>query len=171
MKKNILLTLAMAVICLHNLLAQDSKNLSAAVARSFANDFSGASNVKSESLPKGITLVQFNLDQRFWLAYYNEAGSLITSGRRVKVGDKLPVRVEESLDRLRAKYEQKYGTLAVGAPFEMTKGSVTEYFVPMKNAQIDMLVSIDSFGSSIVQNKQIHKSPIEPEKSVIAKKN
>ena len=53
----------------------------------------------------------------------------------------------------------------------MTKGNATVYYVPMQNAQIDMLVSIDGFGESLVYNKRINKPTIEPDKSVLAKKN
>jgi hypothetical protein len=172
MKKNILLALALSVICLHNLIAQTATNLRASVARSFKSDFSGATNVKVQSVPQRITLIQFNLNEGSWLAYYDEDGNLITSGRKIKTGERLPLIVQESLDGIRAKYEKKFGVLAVGSPYEMTKGNTTEYYVPMQNAQIDMLVSIDGHGESLVHNKHINK-PTTPEtdKSVIAKKN
>jgi hypothetical protein len=171
MKKKILFALAVTVICFHNLIAQSPTNLSAPVARSFESDFAGSTNVKAQSLPKKITLIQFNLNEGSWLAYYDGDGKLITSGRRIKTGERLPLLVQESLDGIRAKYEKKFGIITVGAPYEMTKGSTTEYYVPMKNAQIDMLVSIDGFGTSLVHNKHINKPTFEPDKSVVAKKN
>jgi hypothetical protein len=171
MKKNILFALAVSVICFHNLIAQDSTNLSPSVARSFESDFSGATKVKAQSLPKKITLMQFNLNEGSWIAYYDKEGKLITSGRRIKATERLPLVVQESLDAIRAKYERKFGVITVGAPYEMTKGTTTEYFVPMKNDQIDMLVSIDGFGTSLVHNKHINKPTFEPDKSAVAKKN
>jgi hypothetical protein len=171
MKKNILFALAVSVICFHNLIAQDNTNLSPSVARSFESDFSGASKIKAQSLPKRITLMEFNLNEGSWIAYYDGDGKLITSGRRIKTGERLPLLVQGSLDEILAKYERKFGMITVGAPYEMTKGSTTEYFVQMQNAQINMLVSIDGFGTSLVHNKQINKTTFEPDKSVVAKKN
>ena len=171
MKKNLLLALAMSVICLHNLIAQTSTNMRASVARSFESDFSGSTNVKAKILPKSITLIQFNFNEGSWIAYYDQDGKLITSGRRIKTGERLPLVVQESLDEIRAKYERKFGVITVGAPYEMTKDNTTAYYVQMKNARIDMLVSFDGFGTSLVHNKHINKPTFEPDKSVVAKKN
>jgi hypothetical protein len=171
MKNNLLLALALSVICLHNLIAQTSTSMRASVARSFQSDFAGATDVKVQSVPKRITLIRFNLNEGSWLAYYDVDGNLLTSGRRIKADERLPLIVQESLDGIREKYERKFGTIAVGSPYEMTKGKATVYYVPMQNAQIDMLVSIDGFGESLVYNKRITKPTIEPDKSVLAKKN
>src|SRR6187549_3104627 len=97
MKKNIILAVALAVICLTNLFAQENAKIKANVIQSFEKKFAGASNVKWESQPKEISLVQFRFEDESWVAYYNNEGSLITSGRMIKEVDTLPIKVKESL--------------------------------------------------------------------------
>src|SRR6187549_2162034 len=89
MKKNIILAVALAVICLNNMFAQENEKINASVIRNFERKFAGASNVKWQSQPKGISLTQFRFENETWVAYYNAEGQLITSGRMIKSADTL----------------------------------------------------------------------------------
>jgi len=171
MKKNIVLAIVLSVICLHNLMAQQNAIENASVARAFEADFSGAENVQAEPEQKNVTLIKFLYKEAFWLAYYTRDGRLISSGRKIKSLDQLPVNVKKSLDALQGEYERKYGSLAVGAPFEMVSDAGTTYFVPLQNTALSMFISIDGSGSTSIRSKQVRDSIVIPEKSVIAKKN
>jgi len=171
MKKNIALAIVFLVICLHNLMAQESATLNASVARAFETDFSGATNVQVEPEQKSVTLIKFLYQDSFWLAYYTKDGRLISSGRKIKSHEQLPVNVKKSLDELQGEYEKKFGSLAVGAPFEMISDGSTSYFVPLQNNSLSLFISIDGYGSASIRSKQVRDAIVIPDKSVIAKKN
>jgi hypothetical protein len=53
----------------------------------------------------------------------------------------------------------------------MTSDTGTEYFVPLENGQLTMMVAFSDDGGFDIRRKQIIDSPVSPGKSVIAKKN
>ena len=171
MKKNIILAVALAVICLTNLFAQENAKIKANVIRSFEKKFAGASNVIWQSQPKGISLTQFRFENETWVAYYNAEGQLITSGRMIKSADTLPIKVKESLQTAQEKYQAKYGTLTYSLIYEMTSDKGTEYYIPMANSQVSLLVSFDDSGSSDIRSKVKSELPVMQDKSAIAKRN
>lgn len=171
MKKNIIIAAALGLICLNNVFAQESAQVNASVAKNFASKFAGASNVSWEPKAKGISLVKFHLQNESWIAYYSNEGDLITSGRKVMSPNLLPIKVKEALKDVQSKYESKFGNFLFGSIFELTSDKGTEYYIPLENAQLSMLVSIDNTGYSDIRSKVRHTSPIEIDKSVIAKKN
>lgn len=99
MKKNIILVVAWMVLCLQQLNAQDSTQVSAPVAKRFQETFAGAKNVHWMSLPKNVTQVQFYYHGAGWLAYFDGKANLITSGRRIKTLETLPLKVHEGVLR------------------------------------------------------------------------
>jgi hypothetical protein len=171
MKKNIILAVTLAVICLTNLFAQENAKVKASVIQGFEKKFAGASNVKWESQPKEISLVQFRFENESWIAYYSKEGSLITSGRVIKAVDTLPIKVKESLQMAQDKYQSKYGTLAISVVYEMTNDKGTEYYIPMANSQVSLLVSLDESGFSSIRNKSKSNLTIGEDKTAIAKRN
>ena len=170
MKKNIILSAALTIICL-NLFAQENATVNAYVTRNFEKEFSGATNVAWSNHGKGISLAQFRLDDESWVAYFNRQGDLITSGRKIKSSDRLPYKVKESLGTMEDKFEAKYGPLDHGAIFEMISAGGTEYFVPLENGQVALMISFTDAGSSKLERKEIRESAVTTPKSVIAKKD
>lgn len=174
MKKNIILSAALTLVCLCNLSAQEnqeSATANATVTRNFEKKFTGATNIKWSNHEKGVSLAQFQMGSEVWLAYFSHEGTLITSGRKVKSPDALPIKVKESLDKIQTKYESKFGSLDLGGIYEMTNDNGTQYFVPLENGQLSMMVSFSGDGAYDVRRKETHISPISTDKSVIAKKN
>jgi hypothetical protein len=171
MKKNIILAVALAVICLNNLFAQENAKIQASVIQNFDKKFAGAANVKWEPQAKGISLAQFRFENETWVAYYNKEGQLITSGRMIKSTDTLPIKVKESLKNAKDKYQEKFGTLTYSLVYEMTTDKGTEYYIPMANAQVSLLVSLDDAGSSSLRKKAKSNLTVTQDASVIAKGN
>jgi len=170
MKKNIILSAALFILCLSNLSAQDA-TVNARVTKSFEEKFIGASNIKWSTHEKGVALAKFRMGDETWLAYFNSEGSLITSGRKIKSADALPLKVKASLEAVETRYESKFGPLDQGGIYEMTGEYSTEYFVPLQNGQLAMMVSFTDDGGYAIRKKDKIASPIGADKSVIAKKN
>lgn len=171
MKKNIILAVTLAVICLNLGFAQEKANVNAAVIRSFEKKFAGASNVKWESQPKQISFAQFRFENETWLAYYTVEGNLISSGRLLKSINSLPIKVKESLQTLQDDSQAKYGNLVYSLVYEMTTDHSTEYFIPMESQQASLLVSFTEQGASSIRRKVKHDATMVVDKAVIAKRN
>ena len=171
MKKHIIIAAVLSLICLNNLFAQEKAPVNATVIRSFESEFSEASNLRWEPQQRGILLAKFRFENESWIAYYSREGTLITSGRKVESPNLLPIKVKNALENVQDKYEQKYGTFARGTVFEMTTDNGTEYFIPLENVRMSVLVSINDSGISTVERKEKHSSPIATNGSAIAKKN
>src|SRR5262245_39015492 len=135
MKKNIILSAALSLICLCSLSAQEnqeSATVNASVTRSFEKKFAGATNIKWSNHDKGVSLARFQMGEEVWLAYFSREGTLITSGRKIKSPDALPIKVKESLDKVETRYESKFGSLDHGGIYEMVSDNGTEYYVPLE---------------------------------------
>jgi hypothetical protein len=171
MKKNIIIAAVLMLICLNNLSAQESTQVKASVARNFEEKFLGASNVRWTAEPKGISLAQFRIENDAWVAYFSPEGNLITSGRKIKSSDQLPIKVKEALNNVESKYESKFGSFQYGGIYEMTSDNGTQYFVPLESQKLSMMVSITDGGSSNILRKDHHDLPNTPDPTAIAKKN
>jgi hypothetical protein len=172
MKKNIILSAALSLICLCSLSAQDeSATVNANVTRNFEKKFAGATNIKWSTHDLGVSLARFQMGEQIWLAYFAREGTLITSGRKIKSPDALPIKVKESLNRVQTRYESKFGSLDLGGIYEMISENGTEYFVPLENSQLSMMVAFSDGGGFDIRRKETHTTPIPRDKSVIAKKN
>ena len=170
MKTNVIIAAVLMLICA-NLSAQESAQVNTIVAGNFETKFPGASTVRWQSQPKGISLAHFFVGNETWVAYYSAEGDLITSGKKIKVTNQLPIKVKESLKNVQTQYEGKFGALLFGSIFEMTNNAGTEYYIPMENNQLSLMLSIDSNGSVCIRKKERHVSPAKIEPVVIAKKN
>ena len=172
MKKNIILSAAFVLLCLTNLFAQDGTTVNLAVSKSFEKKFSGATELSWEPQIHGISLARFHYNNEVWVAYFGPEGNVITSGRRVKSADTLPLKVRESLEKMQTKYESKYGVFALGNIFEMVnENGSTVYYVPLQSTVASMMISINYDGYATIQKKDVHPTGAQPNQSAIAKKN
>src|SRR5687768_721715 len=94
MKKNMIFGIALLLISLQQLSAQNTAQVSPSVARRFDESFAGASNIHWVSLPKKVTQAQFFYNGASWVAYFDYEANLITSGRRIKSESDLPLKVQ-----------------------------------------------------------------------------
>lgn len=172
MKNNIFLGAALTIISLTNLAAQDSIQLNTNVSRSFKETFQGAEKIRWASLRKGITKAQFYHDGNSCVAYFDEEGALITSGRKIRSVKDLPIKVQTGLTVKKNQMEKKLGALSISHIFEMIKADMTTYYVSLYNNRADIFLSVNTSGFAVVEKKTIKKrDKTEGPKDVIAKKN
>jgi hypothetical protein len=173
MKKNIIFGIALMLVSLHNLNAQDSAQINPSVAERFEASFAGARNVFWTSLPKKITQAQFFYNGGSWVAYFDNEGHILTCGRKIKAAEELPLKVQDGLRRAKARMEKKGGsTCQVISIYEMIKEENTKYFVSLLNDSHVNTFSFSNDGSSALELTKPRK--VEPQvakKEVIAKKN
>lgn len=170
MKNNIIIGAALFIISLSNSTAQDGAIVKPSVSKSFEKTFSGALNAKWTACAKETSLVQFHFMNKPWLAYFDQTGKLITSGRKVSTHE-LPVIVQTGMLSEKAKTEKKNGAVSVGTIYEMLTDGVTEYYVPFGNSRIQLMIAVRTDGSVVIKSrKKISEDPKSP-KEVIARKN
>jgi hypothetical protein len=171
MKKNIILGVAFMIMSLHQLAAQDSAQVSPSVSKRFEATFEGAKNVQWEFLPKKVTQARFVYQGSGWLAYFDQEGKLLTSGRRIKSTDDLPLNVQSGLRRAKSRFEKKSGAAQLGLIYEMVQNDITRYYITMESSAIRALFSVNTDGTAMMESKSaITKEPATP-KDAIAKKN
>jgi hypothetical protein len=171
MKKNMIIGAMLWITSLGNLAAQNSPSVSEATVKSFEQAFTGATNVKWLGIEKGIYLASFNHLGNYWIAYYSKEGKMISSGRKVRGVQDLPVLVKESLYRAKKHREEKFGALTLGSIFEMINGDLTVYYVPMQNHRVTFMFEINTAGNIELKRKQMLKAAPNSVKNVIARKN
>lgn len=170
MKKNIILGVAFMIMSLHQLVAQDSAQVSPSVSKRFEETFKGAKNVQWEFLPKKVSQARFVYQGSGWLAYFDHGGKLLTSGRRIKSAGELPLKVQSGLGTAKARFEKKSGACQVGIIYEMIQNDITKYYITVENAAIRALFSVNTDGSVTTESKTpITKEPATP-KDAIARK-
>lgn len=173
MKKHIIFGIALMLVSLQRLHAQDSVRVSPSVTKSFEQSFAGAKNIFWVALPKQVTQAQFFYQGASWLAYFDMAGKVITCGRRIKTASDLPLKVQDGLRRARTRLEKREGASQIILIYEMMKEESTKYYVSL---QTDSNIATFSFGSdgySILENKKprtvVPETPAS--KDVIARKD
>jgi hypothetical protein len=167
MKNNIIIGAALFIISLSNSAAQEGA-VNASAAQSFEKTFKSAENPKWKACAKDISLVQFRYMDRGWVAYFDKAGKLITSGRRVSIHE-LPVVVQDGMFLTKETSERKYGALTLGVIYEMVTSRTTEYYVPLGNTKIKLMVAVRTDGSAVIKSrKKVSEDPKAP-KDVIAR--
>lgn len=171
MKKNIIIGVACVIMSLQQLAAQDSLPVNGSVARRFEESFTGARNVQWTSLPKKVSQAQFYYQGGSWIAFFDHAGQLITSGRKIKSTQDLPLKVQAGLNRAKSRMERKAESFQVAIIYEMIKDEVTKYYITMQNPTTTALVSINSEGGSMLESKKVFKPELKTPKDVIAKTN
>jgi hypothetical protein len=145
--------------------------MNASVSKSFEKSFEGAKNVYWTSLAKNITQAQFSYKGSSWLAYFDATGNIITSGRRIKDVDELPLKVQDGLEQARRRMEKKGGSPEIFLVYEMIKDGLTHYLVSLQNESTLFTFSISQDGAASLKGKRPRTMATEQPKNVIAKKN
>lgn len=171
MKAKIITGIAFVLISLQSLSAQDSAKVNASVKRSFEKSFTTATNVFWTALPKKISQAQFHYNEGSWVAYFDYAGNILTSGRRIKSPSDLPLKVQEGLRRAKARMEKKGGACQVITIYEMIKDENTKYFVSLQNETHLCSFSISNAGYATMEVTKPRTFQSQINKEAIAKKN
>ena len=171
MKKNIILGITLMLLSLQQLAAQQNAPLNASVSKSFEKSFEGAKNVYWTKLAKNITQAQFAYNGSSWLAYFDATGNIITSGRRIKNADELPLKVQDGLEQARRRVAKKGGSPEIFLMYEMLQDGLTHYLVSLQNETTISTFSISQDGTASLKGKRPGTMATEQPKNVIAKKN
>ena len=173
MKNPILLLAAIAVTAL-NLFAQNDKAINARVSEQFKEAFPGARSVAWTSMDNKISKVHFVHDGHIRLAFFDSKGTLISSGRKLKSMESLPMQICASLEQKKARLEKKHGPLVLAYTYEMITDGITKYYSTLGNAQLVAVLSVAPNGYCTVERKDrrpeiqtIHQATPD----IIAKKN
>jgi hypothetical protein len=166
MKNKIIIGAVLFILSLTNSVAQEGAN--ASVTQSFEKNFKGAGNLRWAACEGKITLARFNYQNTPWLAYFDKTGKLITSGRKVEVLD-LPLVVKNGMYTAKERSEQKYGAVTIGRIHEMVTEGLTEYYVPLHNTKIHLMIAVRTDGGIVIKSrKKVFENPKSP-KDVIAR--
>ncbi len=170
MKKHIIIGVVLMITSLNNLVAQDSNKVSASVLKRFDESFQGASNVHWVSLAKKVSQVRFRYLGNSCIAYFDQEGSLITNGRRIKSIHDLPLTVQAGLLNQKTRMERKFGAFTISIIYEMVKDDLTKYIISMENNKAAVTLSVNTLGFALVEKKTIRNiEPKAPPKDVIAR--
>jgi hypothetical protein len=171
MKKSIIMGMACMIMSLQPLAAQDSLQSNAAVSRSFQENFEGAKNVVWVSLPKSISQAQFYYEGSSWIAFFDYQGKVITSGRRIKSVDHLPLKVKAGLSRTRTRMEKKSGPIEIAHIYEMLEEGATKYFFTLQNSGTVAVISVNSAGTAFTESMKARNLELVTPNDAIARKN
>ncbi len=168
MKKNIIIALALLVICLFNVKAQESIQVSESLTKSFEREYSGASKVEWSKANQAL-VAQFRYLDNFWVAYYREDGEKIACGRKIGTLDQLPLSVQQGIQDVRINQEKKFGPMNTSYAMEMIEGGNTKYYLPMANQKVSLVITVDNSGNTIVTRKEVKQPTVRPDKELLAK--
>jgi hypothetical protein len=173
MKKPITLITAIAVTAL-NLFAQNDEAINAKVSEQFNDAFPGAQSISWTSMKNKISRVHFVHDGHVRLAFFDSNGTLISSGKKVKSMESLPMQISASLAQKKARLEKKHGPLVFAYTYEIVSDGITKYYSTLGNAGLIAVLSVAPNGECIVESKNrlrevqtIKQTPPD----IIAKKN
>lgn len=170
MKKTlIILLILITASTASQLRAQDVGKISPATLNAFNTAFRGVEEVKWEMV-KDIYLARFRYQGDVWIAYLSPDGKLLSSGRKVKTSQDLPIIVRDEIASLSESMQKKYEQVAVANLFEMVTDGSTEYFLAFENGSHTLLYSISTAGASTLRNKVRKTTPMSAPKTVIASK-
>jgi hypothetical protein len=170
MKNNIIIGAALFIISLSNSVAQNDPAANASASQGFEKTFKGALNVKWTACEKKISLVQFKFMDKAWLAYFDHTGKLLTSGRRVSIPE-LPVIVQTGMYSTKERFEKKNGALTLGLIYEMVTDGVTEYYVPLKNTKIFLMIAVRTDGAVVIKSRKKSSEQSKSPQDIIARKD
>lgn len=168
MNQNIIATAVFFVICLSNASAQDSLQVNASIVKKFESEFSDTSEVEWTKIEEGFA-AKFLYRDNLWLAYFDDQGEILASGRKIKSFHQLPLQVQEGVLRERRKHQRKFGTLESGYALEMIDHDMTRYFIPMENEKVALIVALNPIGTTSITRKTLKSTMSKPARELIVK--
>jgi hypothetical protein len=138
-------------LCLHNLCAQRVTAIPEEVTARFSKEFKDASNVRWVKL-KNIFQCRFYNEKEYCLAFFDESGQLILSGRKIAF-DIAPLAVKKEAERIRKSSERKYDLLAIEEVYELNNSEGTTYFINLVSESLSMSIMAYGNGHSEILKK------------------
>lgn len=164
-------TIGLIVLCLsHAGYAQESDFPSKKAKETISNTFIDATNVSWKKHNK-IYYATFTNSGQSWIAFVQNDGTLVASGRRIAFTN-LPLVVQENVKPIVKNFEKKFGTLQHGCIYEMVNSGLTEYYIPFENDNHTLALLATGMGTVTVVAKKLKNklNLTEPKTNVMAKK-
>jgi hypothetical protein len=128
------------------------------IGKRFQHEFRNASQVRWVRI-KDIFQVRFNLNADYCLAFFNTAGELLMSGRRIPMATLPPV-VKKEVDRLWTLSESKYDLLYVAGVYQLNNVRGSRYFINLESEYLSMSIVASEDGSVEIVKNIIHPKPV-----------
>jgi hypothetical protein len=144
---------------------------SMAAQKSFSLSNPTASNVQWESANRNPSsneayLVRFNCEKEICIAYYDEAGKLLMSGRSIMLKNS-PRLVQKQLRELIDSYKTRVEPLKVLDIIEVNDGDKTSYFVKASNSEFFLSILSNGDGAiKILKREKLQKRHLARESFV-----
>lgn len=137
MKKRILTWLLLVVVSTGSAFANE-ETVNQQVLNSFKKEFADAKDVNWQNSKEYIKAT-FSLNDQVMFAYYNPEGELLAISRNIS-SEKLPISLLTSL-------KKNYGGYWITNLFEMVADGNGTYYITLENADVEMVLKSDEFGS------------------------
>ncbi|HYF32293.1 MAG TPA: hypothetical protein VD993_14315 [Chitinophagaceae bacterium] len=143
MKKRILMWLLLVTISTGSALANE-ETVSQQVLNAFKKEFVDAKDVNWQST-KEYVKATFSLNDQVMFAYYSQEGELLAITRNIS-SEKLPISLLTSL-------KKNYNGYWITDLFEMVADGTGTYYITLENADLELVLKSDEFGSWEVYRK------------------
>lgn len=148
MKKHIILT-ASLMLCLCHLEAQQNPKVSASLTEKHAQQFSTAGDIRWDQNER-VTYAQFNYQNQFWVAYYDNNEQLVATARKIKDLRDLPILVGESLENFR---QRRAAGMKLGTVYELVQEGNTRYLITLDGEHETYTLRVDGMGGRSIIDK------------------
>ena len=169
MKKIIALAVVIVTFCLENVSAQKKDEVSPQAA-GLKREFKDASDVHWTKLKNNIFLATFENLQEHSIAYFDGAGQLILSGRKIPF-EQMPRLAKKGTEGIRTKLENKNDIVTVGEVYELAGSDGTQYYLNMYGEATSLSMIVSGDGSTRILKKVSKPESIVQRPVVAAKDN
>ena len=118
--------------------AKDEETVNQQVLNSFRQEFADAKDVAWQN-NRDFVKATFSLNDQVMFAYYSQAGELLAITRNIS-SDKLPISLLTSL-------KKNYSDFWITDLFEMVANGDGTYYVTVQNADVEVVLKSNEFGS------------------------
>jgi hypothetical protein len=137
MKKTIIMMMMLVAIGT-SAFAKDEETVNQQVLNSFKQEFAGAKDVAWQNNREYIKAT-FSLNDQVMFAFYSQAGELLAITRNIS-SDKLPLSLLTNL-------KKNYSEFWITDLFEMVTDGNGSYYITLQNADVELILKSDEFGS------------------------
>ncbi len=144
MKKTILMWLMLVTVGTTTTFAKDEETINQQVLNAFKQEFTEAKDVMWQTNREYVKAT-FTIHDQVMFAYYTQSGELLAITRNIS-SDKLPISLLTSL-------KKSYNDYWITDLFEMVADGNGTYYITLQNADVELVLKSDEFGTWDVYKK------------------
>jgi len=141
----------MGTVRFQDLSAESCGPVTVAIAENFNREFKDASHVQWVKI-KDTFQVRFYSQEQYCLAFFDQSGQLLMSGRKIQV-DLVPPAMRKEMDRIRGASEARPDLLFVTSVYELNHSQGTRYFINLESEALSMSILLKGDGQSEIVKK------------------